>query len=226
MNNRSRHFIVLAVIAAGLLPATAAQAQYYGAGYGQQPPPLYPYEVQGNQPYAVQVAPNTYVIKRPVQSRNYPYVGCTNDCGRRTRDRHIVRSARAPKSDRPHKRNDPALIEELRQRHSIKREVINTRRIVRDPPVVIETRRVVDDPPRIVERRRYVEDAPAPAPAPARRKQAVVEVRDTAKRGSRDDTKKRVIEADAEVTILGPDRMSIRLFRKRSRGSDTSARAE
>ncbi len=31
----------------------------------------------------------------------------------------------------------------------------------------------------------------------------------------RDDEEPRVIHADAEVTILGPDRMSIRLFRKR-----------
>lgn len=213
MNNRPRHMIGLAVMAAGLLPATAAQAQYYGAAYSQQPPPLYPYEAQRNQPYAVQVAPNVYVIKRPVQSRNDPYV-----------DRHVARRGRAPKSDRPHKRNDPALIEELRHRHSSKREVINTRRIVREPPLVIETKRVVDDPPRIVERRHYVDD---PAPAPVRHKQAVViKEREPGKRPSRDNTKKRVIEADAEITIIGPDRMNIRLFRKRSHSSRTTARAE
>ena len=214
MNRRSRHFIALAMIAAGLIPATAAQAQYDGTSYGRQPPPLYPYERQATQPNAARTAPNSGAIRRPARTHHYSYVGCTHDCGS------------APRIDRPRKRNDAALIEELRRRHSVKRKVVHTRRIVRDPPVAIETRRVVDDPPRIVERRHYVEDAPAPAPAPARRKQAVVEVRDTAKRGSRDDTKKRVIEADAEVTILGPDRMSIRLFRKRSRGSDTSARAE
>jgi hypothetical protein len=34
----------------------------------------------------------------------------------------------------------------------------------------------------------------------------------------------RVIRAEAEVTILGPDRMSIRLFRKHD-GSDANAKA-
>jgi hypothetical protein len=66
---------------------------------------------------------------------------------------------------------------------------------------------VVDDPPRVVERH-IVEDAPAPttdhAPAVERRKP----------RAGRTETGKRVIQADAEITILGPDRMSIRLFRK------------
>jgi hypothetical protein len=211
MNNRSRYILVLAAMAAGALPATA-RAQYYGAAYSRQPPPLYPYELQSNQPYAVQVAPNTYVIKRPAESR------ADFD------DRPVARSRRVAKSVRPHKRNDPALIEELQRRRSGKNDVINTQRIVRDPPVVIETRRVVDDPPRIVERRHYVDDT---APAPVRRKQAMVtEERDAGKPGGRDDNKKRVIRAEAEVTILGPDRMTIRLFRKRSRGGDTTVRVE
>jgi hypothetical protein len=231
MNHRLHHFFVFAVIAAGLLPATGAQAQYYyGSGNGRQPPPLYPYEVQKNQPYAVQVSPNAYVVNRPVQARDYPYV-------ERPRNRHIARSERrAHKSDRPHKRNDPALLAELRQRHSSKGKVakievskgavINTRRIVRHPPVIIETKRVVDDPPRIVERRHYVDDA-APAPAPGRRKQALLsKEREPGKPSSRDDNKKRVIEADAEITVIGPDRMSIRLFRKSRRGSDGKASAD
>jgi len=41
----------------------------------------------------------------------------------------------------------------------------------------------------------------------------------------RDDGKKRVIQADAEVTILGPDSMNIRLLRK-GRGGKANARAE
>jgi len=45
---------------------TAAQAQYYG---NASPPPLYPYDAQGTQPYAIQVAPNTYVIQRPAEQR-------------------------------------------------------------------------------------------------------------------------------------------------------------
>ena len=84
--------------------------------------------------------------------------------------------------------------------------MINTKKIVRDPPVIVETQRVVDDPPRVVERRHDVEDA------------------DSSMRGGRDDNKKRVIKADAEITILGPDRMSIRLFRK-GRGGNANVPA-
>ncbi len=100
------------------------------------------------------------------------------------------------KFDRPHKPVDHSLVDELRQRHKskdTKDTVINTTKIVRDKPVVIETKRIVDDPPRIITRRHVVEDDAAPA----------VPV-ETEKPASRDDNKKRVIRADAEVTILGP----------------------
>lgn len=210
MSNLTRQFVMLAAVAAALLPAAAARAQYYGSAPAQ-PAPLYPYEPQ---PYAVQVAPNTYVIKRP-GSRDYPYAG-----------RRAARSEqRRPAGDRPRKRNDRALIEELQRRQTAKREVVNTVKVVRHPPVVIETRRVVDDPPRVVERRHYVDDAPAAAPS--RRKQAVViDERPAGKRGARDDKTPRVIRAEAEVTIIGPDRMSIRLFRKSSRRGDAKASAD
>ena len=101
---------------------------------------------------------------------------------------------------------------------------------MRDPPVVIETKRVVDDPPRVIERHHVVEDEPVRS----RRKPAAVEERetkkhagadDTKKHAAADDTKKRVIQAEAEITILGPDRMSIRLFRK-GQGPKANARAE
>ena len=78
-----------------------------------------------------------------------------------------------------------------------RRTVINTRKVVYDSPVVVETRRVVDDPPRVSERHHKV----------------------------RDGGKKRVIKADAEITILGDDRMNIRLFRKGQR-SKANAQAE
>ncbi len=212
MNNHPRNIAVLAAIAAGLLPATLAQAQYYDGTYAQ-PAPLYPYAVPGDRPYAVEVAPNTYVIQRPADARGYPYV--------RGRSKNPASEQNTSKFDRPHKPADRALIEELRKRSPIKRTVINTKRIVHDEPVVIETKRVVDDPPRVIERRHIVEDEPVRS----RRKPALAEKRDTNKRASRDDSKKRVIEADAEVTILGPDRMSIRLFRK-GQGPNANARAE
>jgi hypothetical protein len=162
MINHSRHLALLAMIAAGLLPVTSAQAQYYRSS-NAQPAPLYPYAVQA----------------------------------------------------------DRALIEKLRKRAPVKRTVINTRKIARDAPVVVETRRVVDDPPRVIERRHIVEDQPVRA----RRKPAAVKDRDNKKHAGRDDSKKRVIQADAEITIHGPDRMSIRLFRK-GQGPKANARAE
>jgi hypothetical protein len=211
MSNHSRPLALLAAIAAGLLPAASAQAQYYAST--AQPAPLYPYAVSTDRPYAVEVAPNTYVIQRPAASRAYPYT--------RGRASNPAPEPSAPKFDRPPKPADRALIEELRKRSPIKRTVINTKKIVHDEPVVVETKRYVDDPPRVIERRHVVEDAPVHP----RRQQAAVEDSDTNKRTSRDDNKKRVIEADAEVTILGPDRMSIRLFRK-GQGSKANARAE
>ncbi len=182
--------------------------------------------VQTAQPYAVQVAPNTYVIQRPAPQRAYPYV----------RSVHANKAAPAPKAqrfDRPHKPVDRALVEELRKRSKAKqdakrddadrpqrnRSVINTTKIVRDPPIVVETQRVVDDPPRIIERH-VVADEPVSS-------RGIINTNRSASRDageSRDDTKRRVIEADAEVTILGPDRMSIRLFRK-GHGSKARTRA-
>ncbi len=218
MTKNPRNLALLTALAAVMLPG-AAQAQYYGSA---APPPLYPYAVQNSygvqtsQPYAIQVAPNTYVIKRPAASRNYPYV-----------HGHSAQTAAEPKTkrfDRPPKPADRALIEELRQRHSAKSGVVNTTKIVREKPVVIETRRVVDDPPRIIERHFVAEDEPVRK----HRKRGIIETPEPnyeANNGaSHDDTKKRVIEADAEVTILGPDRMSIRLFRK-GQGPKAKARA-
>lgn len=218
MNSPSR--TLLLTVLAALMPA-AAQAQYYGAAYSQQPAPLYPYAVSGNQPYAVQVAPNMYEIRRPAPRRNYPYVHNTNPA---PVARPVIRSAAKPHAkrfDRPPKPVDHALVEELRQRQKPKGTVINTTRIVRGPPVVIETKRYVDDPPRVIERYNVVEHDAPPA-TPARRKQATVEPRESGKRA---DTKKRVIQAEAEITIIGPDRMNIRLFRKGD-GGRASAQSE
>jgi hypothetical protein len=201
------------LLAAVALPAVA-QAQTYASA---QPAPLYPYAVQpgqGSQPYAVEVAPGRYVIHRPTAASAYPYVGCTRDCGTAPAERHAHR-----RFDRPPVHNDPALIEQLRHRggKTIKRDVINTTRIVREKPIVIEHQRVVDDPPRVIVRRHYVEDQPKP-----RKRVATVEGDVAPPRGAARDGKARVIRAEAEVTILGPDRMTIRLFRKRA----TNAKAE
>lgn len=142
MIKQPRHLALFAVLAAALLPDASAQAQHHGAP--AQPAPLYPYAVQGHQPDAVEVAPNTHRIRRPAPARSYPYVG--------HRGGHAV-------LNRPYKKADRALIQEMR------------------------------------------------------------------KRVGRVDSKTRVIQADAEITIHGSDRISIRLFRK-GRGSKAHARAE
>lgn len=193
---------MLAVIAAGLVPAGAAQAQWYSS-VPRQPAPLYPYAVPTDRPYAVEVAPGTYVIQRPAAARPAPV----------TRQRPSDDTP--PASERRRTKADPALIEELRQRS--KGNVVNTTKIVRKKPIVIETKRYVDDPPRVIERYHVADDKPAKAQP--KNKRAAVEdgVAATPKRknaGKNHGSEKRVIEADAEITILGPDRMSIRLFRK------------
>jgi hypothetical protein len=224
MISKTRIAATLAAFAAAGFAAGSAQAQTYGAPYGQQPP-LYPYAVSPQQPYAVEVSPGVYVIQRPAAARAYPSVNpsvkCMN-CARKSSNPNLEQAA--PASDRPHKPADRALIEELRSRTQVKRTVVNTTKTVREAPVVRETTRVVDDPPRVVERRHVVEDAPAPTPS-KRRAQAAATDSDSNKAASPDDTKQRVIRAEAEVTILGPDRMSIRLFRKRH-GADAKARDE
>ena len=186
-----------------------AQAQSYGSPYVAQP---YPYVT--TQPYAVEVAPNTYVIHRPAPSR-YPYVTCVN-CGA-TSISSAAPAPSKPRFDHPIKPNDPALIEQLRKRYGDsegkeKETVINTRKVVREKPIVHETTRVVEDPPRVIERRHIVEDLP-PTKASRRHAQASADESDVDAKPEANQT--RVIRAEAEVTILGPDRMSIRLFRKR-----------
>jgi hypothetical protein len=198
MTSHSRNLVLLAVIAAGLAPATAAQAQFYGAAYAQ-PAPLYRYAAQG-RPYAVEVAPDTYEIHRP---RAHHYAR-----GRHTG--HSISERASARFDRSHKKVDRALVEELRKRQHRNGNVINTTRIVRDPPLVVATKRYVDDPPRVIERRHVVEDAPLRS----HRGRGITVDGDTGTlMGS--DGSRRVIQADAEITILGPDRMNIRLFRKR-----------
>jgi hypothetical protein len=222
MNSRSIKFAILAAIA-GALPVTAAQAQWYSSY------PQAPYGVSPDKPYAVEVAPSTYVIHRPGKPRTSTNVRCVKDCDPQ------------PAGDRQRSHANRALIEELVKRHA-KTKVVNTTKVVREKPMVIEHERVVDDPPRVIERRHITEDAPGrglikhrrevgqedvviepggpqrEAKRPAKGKYAVREAK------TKEANTKRVIRADAEVTILGPDRMSIRLFRKgHKNGGDANA---
>jgi hypothetical protein len=222
--------IVLAVALLGLLPVTGAQAQWYSSypqapgGYGAPPP----------QSYAVEVSPNTYVIHRPDKTRATTHVRCVKDCEQ-------------PASERPRTHANRELIEELVKRHAkngAKTTVVNTTKVVREKPVVIEHERLVDDPPRVIERRHITEDAPGrglikhrhevgqedvviePGGVPAEAKRSAKArraVREAKTNEPKEAAGKRVIRAEAEVTILGPDRMSIRLFRKGQRGRDANA---
>jgi hypothetical protein len=186
-----RSVVLSALSAIALLGALPARAQTF------------------NGAYAVQVAPGTYVVRHSDAGRVYPYVSCGRNCSASSGGRHAVRAhARHHRAsiEAPHRR-------QVKNRHAKSRHIIHTTKIVREAPVVIEHRRVVDDPPRIIERRHYVEDAPAP-----RKRVAVEHVRKKREKKSAEhesEGKPRVIRADAEVTIVGPDRMTIRLLRKR-----------
>jgi hypothetical protein len=116
---------------------------------------------------------------------------------------------------------DPALVAELRKRGKPNTVVkpqeakkpepekkISKTVVVREKPIVRKTYRVVEHPPIVVQRELGEDQVAAPAPSHAE---------DLPPAG-------RVIRAEAEVMIIGPDKMSIRLYRKRD-GSDANAKA-
>jgi hypothetical protein len=197
----------LAVVAAALTGG-AAEAQWYSSVQAK-PQPLYPYAPQpgrtASQPYAVEVAPGAYVIHRPGEASPAPAA------------RRAHRAAPAPKARASRWKNDPALIEELRQRVTGKQKnVINTTKVIYKKPKVVETMRYVDVPPRVVERYTVVDDTNGD-------KKVVVEpsqAEEPAGNGKPGKHTKRVIQADAEITVLGPDRMTIQLYRKGERGKN------
>jgi len=217
----------LAAAAFAALSATPAHAQWYSS-YPPRPA-AYPGYVQ---PYAIEVAPNTYMIQRPAPApvRRAPHV---------RRVKPAAKSHAKQHAEKPTKhRADRALIEELRARYrgkdkdkieeevvevsddnaagKVADKVVHTRKIVHDKPIVVEHRRYVDDPPRVIERVHVVGDGKVTSLPPRR-----VAVDTGSIAPGLMDRGERVISADAEVTILGPDHMTIRLFRK---GSGPAAR--
>jgi hypothetical protein len=193
MMKSSRLMLALSAVALTLAGAPA-QAQYqYPASYSAvyQPQPLYPYAV----PQA-----NAYAVQPQYAPRAYPYVGASASAPR------ILR--------RTVRKTDPALVEELRQRIDRKNPVISKRIVVRERPVVIEHRRVVDDPPVVITRE--IDETRTQLVPQTQRRVSRNPLRSHAEKtpvGT--PSSPRVIRAEAEVTILGPDRMSIRLFRSR-----------
>jgi hypothetical protein len=186
----------LAFVSACFLLSTAAQAEYYG----NPSLPPHPYAAQKIQPYATRVAPRMHVNHHGTeQQRNYIYVGS-----------HRITAPASGRFDRRYKPVDHGLTNELRQRRSRAeragnersaqktsgRGIFSTAKIVRHRPMERASREVVDDTGNPV----------------------------TLEQTPRRDGRKRVIAADAEVTIFGPDRISIRLFRK-GQGPRATARS-
>ena len=199
---------VAVLTTAGVLFASTAPAQYVSS-YAQ-PTPLYPYVVQQPQYY-----PQPQYAPQP-----YPYVQPGPNMRRVPRDY----GARASEPARKVSKTDPELVEELRSKGRKKKAdndtvvdnkdvKIDKKVVVREKPIVRKHIRIIDNPPIVVQREidengqvlseQRVPTVQAQAPAPIAG---------------------RVIHAEAEVTILGPDRMNIRLYRKGD-GRDAQAKA-
>jgi hypothetical protein len=205
--NNATRLIAIAVLVVGA--AGAANAQSY------QPEPLYPYVVQRHYynaypapQYHTYPAPRTHAVRKTPRARA-----------------HALHAA-------PVKRASKVVRAQAEERHAragrAERGLIKSRpTIVRGKPRVIVTRRVVDDPPRIIQRHYEVDDhnnvvstdPPQPAQVYTPQQPAAVYSPPPRRHGAVDHQgaqlgPARVIHAEAEVTILGPDRMSIRLYRK------------
>ena len=207
MTIKKRIHVAALAVAASVTVGGVAQAQYVSS-YAQ-PAPLYPYVVQ----------PQYY-------PQPYPYVQSPHV-------RSVPREHSAPRASAPQRKvskTDPVLVEELRskgrkkksEKDTIvvdKKEIeIDKKVVVREKPVVRRHIRVVDNPP-IVVRREIDENGQVLSEQRVPPVQAQVPNQAPALMGGG-----RVIHAEAEVTILGPDRMNIRLYRKND-GRDAQAKA-
>lgn len=207
---------MIATIASALLGTCVANAAHAQYAYSQ-PAPLYPYVAQPQRVYV-----------QPQYAQPYPYVQSPHV-------RSVPRDDRAPHASEPRRKvskTDPALVEELRKGRRAKaaknsdsdkdvivvdkkKVEIDKKIVVREKPIVRKHFRVVDNPP-IVVRREIDENGQVLSEqrVPAAQAQAPSSMGHGG----------RVIHAEAEVTILGPDRMNIRLYRK-SDGRDANAKA-
>jgi hypothetical protein len=187
-----------------------AHAQYYA-----QPAPLYPYVSQQGQ----------YVYPQPQYApQSYPYVQSSHV-------RSVPRQHGEPRASEPDRKvgkTDPVLVEQLRKRHKKKDVVlsegkkdieIDKKRVVREKPIVRTHIRVVDDPPIVVQR-----EINEQGQVLSEQRLPTVQAQVPAQQLPPPPAGGRVIHAEAEVTILGPDRMSIRLYRKND-GRDANAKA-
>jgi hypothetical protein len=189
------------IAAALMLAGLAGTAQAQSILHYSQTEPLYPYVTQPQYDYPRQ----QYA---PAHSHVRPH---------------------AKPAPRTESKVDPELVKELRK-GSHKKQLVSKRDvaiekkidkdiekkiekkfdkkiIVREKPIVRKHYRVIDDPPIVVQRE--IDESQLPLRQDNHIQQPA---------GNR------TIHAEAEVTILGPDRMSIRLYRKQD-GRDANAKA-
>jgi len=221
MTRHSNRLALFAVLAAGLLPV-AAQAQSNIRAYSQSAP-LEAYVMQPKQqskpmmPKPHMGPPSSHMHNYPPQAhmRHYPHMRHTG----------IPMHMRS-RYDRMHGRIDRRLVEEFRghrRRHGSyvdNTEIGNTDYVrgnteyVREQPMVIEHERYVDEPPRVVEQQVITEEAPVRAGC---NRGLFVQCngghRFIGQYGG-EYGGQRVIDADAQITVIGPDRMTIELHRK------------
>jgi len=194
-----RDVALIAALSCTVLPATAAQAQWYGSYSVRQPADPY-----GAQAYAIEVAPNTYVIRRPVAPRHEPRAIKGPQRHRAPAARSVHRAAPKPASKSA---STPA-----------SKQARNTAQTGK-----VERQHVGEEVPSgrgLFRGRRSVEITLPPSP-PAR---AAADRPDEKSRAQGESDEPRVIHADAEITILGPDRMTIRLIRKDDKATDAPVR--
>lgn len=222
----TRHTIkltMLAILAAGLLPAAVAQAQSSSAAYAP-PAPLEAYAMQPKQQQPKQVNPKPHMGPLPSHMHNYPPQAHMRHYPsmRHTGISMHMRS----RYDRMHGRIERRFVEEFRRhrrRHGSyvvdNTGIGNTEYVrgnteyVREQPVVIEHERYVDEAPRVVEQPVVTEETPVRAWC---NRGLFVQCnggyRSVGQYGG--EYGERVINADAQITIVGPNRMSIELYRK------------
>jgi hypothetical protein len=194
-----RDVALIAALSGTALPATAAQAQWYDSYSVRQPANPY-----GAQAYAIEVAPNTYVIRRPVAPRHKPRAIKGPQRHRAPTARSVHRAAPKPESKSA---STPA---SKRARKPVQTGKVERQRVGEAVP----SGRGLFQGGRSVE-------ITLPPPPPAR---AATDRPDEKSRAQRESDEPRVIHADAEITILGPDRMTIRLIRKDDKATDALVR--
>jgi hypothetical protein len=219
ITKNNKQIATIAAVLLGACFAGTAHAQYVSSY--SQPAPLYPYVAQPQHVYA-----------QPQYAQPYPYVQSPHV-------RTVPRDYNAPRASEPRRKvskTDPVLVEELRKGRrkksaknndrdndngkdvivvDKKKVEIDKKIVVREKPIVRKRIRVVENPPIVVQR-----EIDEHGHVLSEQRLPTVQAQAPASMGGGG----RVIHAEAEVTIVGPDRMTIRLYRKND-GRDANAKA-